>query len=182
MSCFCVHSLFGKIFAAARIFSIFDHDSISKNEILINMKLVFITTLFYFCFLSFSGQAQSNRSYVKQDESIDKLIDEYRQSNRSKGMQGFRVQIFTASGNRSKLLTDREQAIFDSSYPGVRSYITYDEPYFKLRVGDFRTRLDAERFLKQISSKYIYAIVVTDRINWPRLNASDGSGMQESNE
>lgn len=147
-----------------------------------NMKLVPIICVFCFCLLTFSVQAQSERSYVKQDESVNTLIDAYRQSNRSQGMQGFRVQIFTASGNRSKLLTDREKATFDSSYPGVRSYITYDEPYFKLRVGDFRTRLDAERFLRQISSRYIYSIVVTDRINWPRLNSADSSGMQESNE
>jgi hypothetical protein len=148
--------------------------------IIVNMKLIFSAIFFFLCFFVLSVQSQSERSYVKQDENVGKLIDAFRESNKSKGMQGFRVQIFTASGNRSKLLTDREKANFDSSYPGVKSYITYDEPYFKLRVGDFRTRLDAERFLQQISSKYIYSIVVTDRINWPVLNPEEGSGIQES--
>jgi hypothetical protein len=147
-----------------------------------NIKLVSITVISLICLMSFSLNAQSEKSYVDQDESVNKLIEVYRQSNRSSGMQGYRVQIFTASGNRSKLLTEREEAVFDSSYPAVGSYISYDEPYFKLRVGDFRTRLDAERFMRQISSKYIYSIIVTDRINWPRLNSADSSSMPYTNE
>ncbi len=120
-----------------------------------------------------AAEKESERNYVKQEDSVDQLIDAYRQHNRNHGMQGFRVQIFTASGNRSKLLTDRVKSEFDAAYPGVRSYITYDEPYYKLRVGDFRNRLDAERFLKSISSEYVFAMVVVDRINLPHLSSSD---------
>jgi hypothetical protein len=115
------------------------------------------------------GQSDPERKYVTQDENVEKLIQKYRQNNLSKGMQGFRVQIYSVSGNRSKLLTDREEAIFNAAFPGVRSYVRYDEPYYKLRVGDFRTRLEAERFMREISSRYVFSIVVPDRINPPRL-------------
>ncbi|MFW5707738.1 MAG: SPOR domain-containing protein [Bacteroidota bacterium] len=101
------------------------------------------------------------------------MLESFRQYNKKKGMQGFRVQIYSASGNRSRLLTERVKAEFDSTYPGINSYITYDEPYFKLRVGDFRTRLDAQRFEKELSAEYIYATVVVDRISLPPLKEPD---------
>jgi hypothetical protein len=139
------------------------------------MKL--LIQLSFILLFSYSAMAQMpSRSHVKQDENVERLIDAFRQSNKTDGMQGFRVQIYTASGNRSKLLTDREKATFDNTFPDVRSYITYDEPYFKLRVGDFRTRLDAEKFLREISSRYIYSIIVADRINLPLLTPSDSAG------
>ncbi len=113
------------------------------------------------------------RTWITQDQKVDALVKDFREMNRRRGMAGFRVQIYTASGNRSRLLTERQKAEFDASYPDVPSYITYDEPYFKLRVGDFRTRLDAQRFSRQISSKYIFATVVVDRINPPQLKTDN---------
>ncbi len=148
------------------------------------MKFLLFSILLFFGLSEICSQEQAERPYVKQDESVDRLISSFRQHNRSKGMQGFRVQIYTASGNRSKLLTDRVKAEFDVKYQGVRSYITYDEPYYKLRVGDFRSRFEAQQFLKKISSEYLYAIVVVDRINLPRLEIdkddSTGETHQES--
>jgi hypothetical protein len=129
-----------------------------------------------FIIFTFSSVAQiPERSYVKQEEGVERLMELYRQHNRTEGMQGFRVQIYTASGNRSKLLTEREKATFDAAFPEMRSYITYDEPYYKLRVGDFRSRIDAEKFLREISPRYLGSMVVTDKINFPRLNTPDSS-------
>ncbi len=124
-----------------------------------------------------TGYSQPPRSYVNQDPKVDQLVNLFRQQNLTRGMQGFRVQIFTASGNRSKLLTERQETDFNALYPGVRSYITYSEPYFRLRVGDFRTRMEAERFRNQVSSRYIVAIVVPDRINFPRLAETTEAGI-----
>ena len=119
------------------------------------------------------------RTWVVQDQKVDTLVKDFREMNKRRGMAGFRVQIYTASGNRSRLLTERQKAEFDASFPNVPSYITYDEPYFKLRVGDFRTRLDAQRFSRQISSKYIFATVVVDRINPPQLKTEGSSLIPE---
>ncbi len=142
------------------------------------MKIFLVPLLCLLLSFSALGQDQSGRSYVKKDSKVDQLLDAYRKNNRNRGMQGYRVQIYSASGNRSKLLTDREKASFDEAYPGIRSYITYDEPYYKLRVGDFRTRLDAERFMRQISSQYIYSMVVTDRIRLPQLSPDENDPVE----
>ena len=126
------------------------------------------------------AQDITKKSYIRQNESITRLLQEHRQVNqRQRGIDGFRVQIYTDSGNRSKLRTDRIKAEFDSRYPDIKSYISYDEPYYKLRVGDFRTRLDAQRFLNELSSTYLFSIIVVDKINFPPLSISELSGSVE---
>jgi hypothetical protein len=112
---------------------------------------------------------EKERGYLSRDNRVDVLQDAHRRLNRQAGMNGFRVQIYTDSGNRSKLRTDRVKAEFDARYPNVPSYISYNEPDYRLRVGDFRTRLDALRFLNEISSTYLSAIIVVDKINFPPL-------------
>ena len=62
------------------------------------------------------------------------------------------------------------RAEFASRYPSVNSYLNYDEPYYKVRVGDFRTRLDATRFLKTIQNEYPSAFIVIDRIGFPAID------------
>lgn len=136
------------------------------------MRFSFILFLFFANICIASAQAPvsgSERSYVIQDERINELLRAHRQVNQRIGTQGFRVQIYTDSGNRSKLRTDRVKAEFDAKYPRLRSYISYDEPYYRLRVGDFRTRLDAQRFLNDITSAYPVAHIIPDRIQFPRL-------------
>ncbi len=115
---------------------------------------------------------------VSRDERVDVLQDAHRKFNQQAGMNGFRVQIYTDSGNRSKLRTDRLKADFDSRYPNVPSYISYDEPYYRIRVGDFRTRLDALRFLNEVSSTYLSAIIVVDKINFPPLDKDTRKNME----
>ncbi|MFN2394085.1 MAG: SPOR domain-containing protein [Bacteroidales bacterium] len=137
--------------------------------------LMLILFLPFFTVLSAQNtQQQSNYSiennYLKRDERVDQLQEAQRKINQRNGMSGFRVQIYTDSGNRSKLRTDRVKAEFDAQYPKTPSYISYDEPYYKLRVGDFRTRLDAIRFLNKVSSTYLSAIIVVDIINFPPLD------------
>lgn len=112
--------------------------------------------------------------YISQDQRIDLLLEAHRANNRQqRGMQGFRIQIYTDSGNRSKLRTDRAKAEFDERFPGLRSYISYDEPNYKIRIGDFRSRIDAMKILQRISSQYPGAFIVVDRINFPVLREQD---------
>lgn len=121
------------------------------------------------------GQNPGERSYVTQDEKVDQLIKTWRHENRTTGMTGFKIQIYSAAGNRSKLLTEREEASFNASYPGVSSEIKWEEPYYKLRVGDFRSRLEAEKFLREVSPMYNSSFIVTVKINLPKLNPPQGN-------
>ena len=79
---------------------------------------------------------------------------------------GFRVQIdFGQEQNALK----KTRSDFSGKYPNVTTYLTYKQPYFRISVGDFRTRLDAVRFLKAVKKDYPAAFVVADRITPPPL-------------
>ena len=82
---------------------------------------------------------------------------------------GYRIQLFMESGNNA--LTEAEELImkFNELYPETGTYITFREPYYRVRVGDFRTRLEAEKFLSLISKKYPNAWVIQDDISFPEL-------------
>lgn len=109
--------------------------------------------------------------YVKQNHKIEHLLHLHRDAMmKQRGIAGFRVHLFMDSGNRARLNTQHEQAAFEELYPEQRSYIVYEEPYFKLRAGDFRTRLDARRFLEKIRRNYPAAYIVVDRINYPEMD------------
>ncbi len=108
---------------------------------------------------------------VIQDDKTAYLLRAHREAvDRQLGIPGFRVHLYMDSGNRARLNTQREQAEFKEEYPDIKSYIIYEEPYFKLRAGDFRTRLDARRFLEKIKGDYSSAYIVVDLINFPQID------------
>ena len=108
---------------------------------------------------------------VIQDNKTAYLLRAHREAvDRQLGIPGYRIHLYMDSGNRARLNTQREQADFEEEYPDITSYIIYEEPYFKLRAGDFRTRLDARRFLEKIRRDYSSAYIVVDLINFPQLD------------
>ena len=130
-----------------------------------NYKNLILTLLF----LSLSGIALSqkaeNLSYVNRDPRIDRLIEKHRQYNQANpGVDGFRVQIFFDSGNNSKRAAQTAREKFMETYPDVVAYLTFKAPYYRVRVGDFRTKLEAEGFQFQLATAYPNAFTVPDRI------------------
>lgn len=114
-------------------------------------------------------ETNQNSSVVIADARIDSLVNLHIEHNkRYPVFQGYRIQIIKASGNDALALTEEAKAKFIKKYTGAPVYLTFDEPYYRVRVGDFRTRLEAEKFLKKISRKYPGAWVIQDYINFPK--------------
>lgn len=113
---------------------------------------------------------QQNNSVVFSDARIDSLVNLHIEHNQKYPVsQGYRIQIIKASGNDALTITEEARDEFTEKYSDTPVYLTFDEPYYRVRVGDFRTRLDAEKFLKKISRKYPGAWVIQDYINFPKL-------------
>jgi len=81
-------------------------------------------------------------------------------------MKGYRVQIHFGS-EKAKALDTKTK--FMTSYHDVPSYLDYQQPYFKIRVGDFRTKLEAYKFLQEITDEFPGAFIVSDEIELPQL-------------
>ena len=115
-------------------------------------------------------------SMIIQDARIDSLVLMHRKAlqinlahEEHDGIIGYRIQIFFDSGNNSKNRAIWVKDQFYSRYSQMPSYIIFGEPYYRIRVGDFRTKLEAEAFLRRISRRYPNAFVIQDKIKFPKL-------------
>jgi hypothetical protein len=104
---------------------------------------------------------------LSRDSRIDELIARQKDSNTLKqSISGYRVQIYFG-GVRQK--ATEVKLDFSGKHQSVVSYLTYSAPNFKVRVGDFRTRLEAQGFLKSIEGQYPTSFIVQDEIRLPTL-------------
>ena len=115
---------------------------------------------------------------IVQELAIDSLLSRYILFNKNlsvennhMGMEGFRIQIYSSSNRNAREESNKARAEFISKFPDIVSYPLYAEPgYFKIRVGDFRTRTEATKLFLIISKEFPDAYIVPDFINFPDLN------------
>lgn len=136
-------------------------------------RLLFSLIVFLFCGNAF-GQQDSTfigdlyDSYwarnsqgtvvVHQSEAIGKLMDTIADSKIP--LDGYRIQLaFGKKNDVTKIRTEFLQA-----FPDYRAYVSWLQPNFRLRVGDFRTRLQAEQFKRDIMEAYPNSYIVRDEI------------------
>ena len=107
--------------------------------------------------------SDSNEVEVIQDVRIaDMLNKKIEISKKTSGkVAGFRVQVHSGS-DRNKAKETKSK--FMTKYPDIQAYEIYQQPNFKIRAGDFRTKLEAFRFLKQLSAEFSGAFIVEDKV------------------
>lgn len=115
-----------------------------------NLFLKFLTVFFLGCLIS---NAQLR---IDKDENISALIKKKREYNRSNGT-GFRIQLYNGVEKRARYI----KSSFKRQFPDVYAKLDYkDPPDWKVHVGRYRTRLDADRALNKIREKFSGAIVI----------------------
>lgn len=100
---------------------------------------------------------------VHADPKVEALMHSYTEHKHAQ--KGFRVQIVL--GDR-KTAEDTKRAFLQKN-PDVPAYMSWLAPNWRLRVGDFRTRLEAERLLRDLKLIYPGSYIVPDEIEMPRL-------------
>ncbi|WP_421942324.1 SPOR domain-containing protein [Pedobacter sp.] len=141
------------------------------------MKYVF--TFIGCLLLSVAAFAQKGEVIVIKDPLIDSLIARRAEVYRTTGevkpnkpivsAYGYRVQVFYGSDRREVF---NQQARFKSSYPKLNTYITYKEPNYYVRVGDFRTRLEAQRLISELRPSFPTLFIFREKINAPTLETN----------
>lgn len=102
---------------------------------------------------------------VIQDEKLTQLTDQYRKMSANNAeIDGYRVQIFFDSGSNSKNKAASVKVEFETLYPEAKPYLSYKEPYYRVRVGNFRSLIEAVGFQKKISTDYPNSFPVKDKI------------------
>ncbi len=81
---------------------------------------------------------------VVQDVELDKLMDIHLKTReRSKGVDGFRIQLYLGSNNNAKSEAAEAKTKFLSVYPHEVVYVMYEAPFWRVQAGDFRSKGDA---------------------------------------
>lgn len=115
---------------------------------------------------------------IIQNPALDTLISRYilgyknlEEKNGYSGMEGFRIQIYSSANRNAREESSKAQAEFMSKFKDIDSYQLFAEPgYWKIRVGNFRTKTEATRLFLLISKVFPDAYIVPDIINFPELN------------
>lgn len=119
----------------------------------------------------FSAEAQ-NKGELKlnQDAKIETLIEKQHQIySIDSSFSGYRIHIFMEIGNHALKHAEEVKKRFESEFPDIPIYLTYAEPNFRLRAGNFRNRVEAEKCLRRIKPKFREAFVTSDIIYQPKI-------------
>ncbi|MES2795460.1 MAG: SPOR domain-containing protein [Bacteroidota bacterium] len=97
------------------------------------------------------------------NDKIDALLKERTEKNKGiKYANGYRIQLYVG---RERKVVDEAKIYIYQTFPNINPYLTYSLPMYKLKIGDFLTRNDAERFLNQLKDLYPEAIIVPEKID-----------------
>lgn len=101
-----------------------------------------------------------------QDAKVLELLNKHIEINSKAPIKGYRVKIhFGSDKNKAREIKSN----FIAKFPDVPAYEKYDQPNFNIRVGDFRTKLEAYKFLKEVQVEFPAAFLVQDEIEFPKL-------------
>ena len=123
------------------------------------------TFIFFIPLFFFYSILLAQTSISPEESLVNRLVEKHKKINADHSfMPGYRIQLYFGSdrSHATDLKTD-----FIGSYPKTNAYVVYRQPNFKLRVGDFKTRLEALKFLKEIQGEYNTAFIVQDDVKLP---------------
>lgn len=115
-------------------------------------------------------QLDQGEVVVFQDMRINELLyNHLEQNKRKEGVPGYRIRIYSNLGNTARDESQDIKARFYELFPEIPIYREYDSPYFKVYVGDYRTKIDALEDFKNIRRIFPAAFIVPDKINYPKI-------------
>lgn len=134
--------------------------------------------IFTFLFITIStlvfAQAPADTGIVKvnEDPRVMLMVGKWAEvKERTDGkMDGWRVKIHFGS-DRDKAKSVKTG--FINRHPDVPAYESYAQPLFVILVGNFRTKMEAFRFLQEIKSDYPAAFIVQEKIEPPSLETTE---------
>lgn len=129
------------------------------------IKNLAIFSFFFIGRICFSQENdQSDRMHINVDSRIDQLIEIEKRIDQ---IQGFRLQICFDS---NKDVVDAARDKFLKLYPLTDTYVSFENPHFNLKVGDYRSRLEAERVKRELFGEFVICIIHEELINLPRID------------
>ncbi|WP_435135034.1 SPOR domain-containing protein [Formosa sp. A9] len=117
---------------------------------LLNFKIAGLTAVCVFTLAS-TAFAQQGSLAINQDQEINKLLEVKKEMDKDENASDrFKIQIY--SGNRAN--AEKTQKDFGNKFDQWKSTLVYETPNYKVWIGSFRSRLEADRALIDIKKEY----------------------------
>lgn len=122
--------------------------------------------IFFIGFLTLMLMKVSAQVQVRYDVEpiVDSVENSYENAWKSVDyIDGYRIQLAAVSTKNGA------QKVYDEfmlSYPQMYAYLSYLEPTFRVRVGNFKTRMEAYKFLLQVRVQFPGAFITKDKISF----------------
>lgn len=139
----------------------------SKKQLFLGcIKTIISLVLLFSCTVVFA-QTRGTLQVIKSpliDTLIARRLALSKQPNvvAAVSSNGYRVQFYSGSDRKEAY---REQAKFNELYPQHSTYIIYTEPNYKVRAGDFRTRLEAQKLIHELRPDFPSLFIISEKIN-----------------
>ncbi len=127
---------------------------VAKPQILVNLA---------------QNDGQNGQIEIIQPVQVENLLKLQIANNRlQKGIPGYRIQIFSDTGQTAKKKAEETRMTFMKSFPEQDALLEYNTPNFQIFVGNFRTKNEALHELKKIEKMFPRAFIVSEIINIPK--------------
>ena len=92
---------------------------------------------------------------IEQDEKIPKLLEAYKSANETSGY--YTIQVgFVRTDERANQL----KSLVNIDFPSLYSRVDFESPTYRVKVGRFKTKIEAERNYNEVRVKYPQAMLL----------------------
>ena len=120
-------------------------------------KIKIILTCLFVGFSVFYTNAQDQNITVNQDPKFEQLLNEKRKINASLTVNdSYKIQIYTGSSENAKKTLNE----FRLEFKEIDATIVFNTPNYKVWVGNFRTRIEAEKTLADVKDRYKNVLLI----------------------
>ena len=110
---------------------------------------------------------------IYQSQEVANALRGQVASNSTRAINGFRVRIFFDNKQSARAESEAVLKRFEALHRDIKAYRTYANPYFKVTVGDFRTKSEAMEVLSRIKTEFPSAFVVKESIEYPIVDRTN---------
>ncbi|MCX6352652.1 MAG: SPOR domain-containing protein [Bacteroidetes bacterium] len=104
---------------------------------------------------------------IHADDGLNAMIYSRKQLNEKEtDFQGYRVQVYQGKDRNE---AQKIKFKIAEKFPNTEVYLIYQQPYFRVRVGDYRNKTEALKPLHELKQDFEGAFIAPDRIKYPKL-------------
>ncbi len=112
--------------------------------------------------MTYSSLMDSLSGSITTPDMLDIAMQEQVEKNKLRKTTGYRVRIYFDNSRDARSISEQIAEDFKARYPDIPVFRIYDNPYFKVTVGEFLSKADAMRFMETIKPDYPTVFLVKE--------------------